>query len=119
MRILTCSNCQARVDEASVGWDKVIASGLCPECGQPFSERAPSAAEGSPVPVTRNTRLIECQECGAEVSKLARKCPHCGGPPTRLLKVSDTLMSVGWLLMLLTTLPALIFLFFLFFLFNG
>lgn len=53
--------------------------------------------------------LINCQECGREVSDQAKTCPHCGAPPTKLQVVGKSLETIGCLLTLLVTIPILLF----------
>ena len=47
------------------------------------------------------TNLVKCKSCGSDVSKAARKCPHCGQPlpglkgPAAVISVLITLTLVG------------------------
>ena len=45
--------------------------------------------------------LIHCKECGKEISALATKCPHCGGPPTNLQQASSALLGLGGAIVLI------------------
>jgi len=72
--------------------------GKCPGCGSLFTIPAPSKPISSPaskeddpfhIPfteapkpatLTRNSNLIECTDCGKQISIRAASCPHCGSP---------------------------------------
>lgn len=38
------------------------------------------------VPQGKNLNLIECEDCGGEISRSAKVCPHCGRPNMSKLK---------------------------------
>lgn len=59
--------------------------------------------------------LVNCLECGKEVSNRAAACPHCGNPLDRIpptggqkKPVADQLIRLGCLLTILITIPILI-----------
>ncbi|MGO9370696.1 MAG: hypothetical protein ACLQBD_01190 [Syntrophobacteraceae bacterium] len=53
--------------------------------------------------------LIECQECGKDVSELAAACPHCGAPVRQGVQTVEKtgkkwkgMKIIAWSLMLLS-----------------
>lgn len=56
--------------------------------------------------------LVECKECGEQISTQADACPKCGAPSPaqQLATAGKGLMGCGCLLTILITIPALVFL---------
>ncbi|MEX2399854.1 MAG: zinc-ribbon domain-containing protein [Rhodothermales bacterium] len=47
--------------------------------------------------------LVECRECGRDVSDEADKCPHCGAPPTtaaRMQQIAWAVSMIGLIILL-------------------
>lgn len=57
--------------------------------------------------------LEACRECGKEVAKSAKQCPHCGveWPANKVQAVASNMQKLGCALTLLITIPFLIFVF--------
>lgn len=51
--------------------------------------------------------LAPCRECGAEVSKTAKKCPQCGvdHPANKVAAFGQNVTRIGCALTILITLP--------------
>jgi len=56
--------------------------------------------------------LIECKECGNQVSDKAKSCPNCGfekeNLDSKLDKAGKNLQSLGCLLIIFVTIPILL-----------
>lgn len=62
--------------------------------------------------------IIQCPECGADISDQADACPHCGKKSDRVIKaenlqnVGSTMSSCGGLMTLFITVPVILILIF-------
>lgn len=39
--------------------------------------------------------LIQCEDCGRDVSTMAQSCPHCGRPLEQMAKIDETMVAVA------------------------
>ena len=74
----SCSKCGQHIAIDETGAGQLVD---CPQCGisleVPYKSEAATSRRAYPPP---QTNLINCRDCGLEISKRAASCPHCGAP---------------------------------------
>jgi hypothetical protein len=45
------------------------------------------------------SNLVECSDCGKEISKQAKACPHCGAPPPKPVATTEQQLK-AWVVIL-------------------
>ena len=79
-----CDNCGQNISIDEAGAGSVVE---CPKC-----ERLTTVPSAQQAATTPQANLINCPDCGRQISKRAASCPNCGA---RLVVVDDAQFSLG------------------------
>jgi hypothetical protein len=60
MRVILCTHCHRRTDEADEGWDRALKTGTCPRCGRMLDATTEARAEvaASDPAIRRRARIL-------------------------------------------------------------